>query len=58
MGGDDDRDATLIDELAQQAHNRLRSLRVELRGGFVGNQEARLVRERAGDGNPLLLASG
>ena len=57
MGRDDDRDAPLVDQLTQDAHHRPPPPGVELRGRLVGNQEAGLVGQRAGDGDPLLLAA-
>ena len=35
-----------------------RSARVEVAGGFVGEDQWRIVRQRAGNGNSLLLAAG
>ena len=48
----------LVDEPAQQGHHHLRPMRVELAGRFVGDEEARLVAERARDRDALLLAAG
>ena len=50
--------AALLVELAQQAQHDLFVLRVEIAGGLVGEDDARIVDERARDAHALLLASG
>ena len=52
---DDDRDAELGVDLAQQGQHLLRRVRVEGARGLVGEQDLRLRRERAGDADALLL---
>ena len=47
---------SLVDR-AQQVEDLVRGGRVELAGGFVGEQNGRLVGERDGDRDALLLAA-
>ena len=51
-----DRDVALAAELAQQLEHFAAALGVEAAGGLVGEQQARLGGERAGDHHPLALA--
>src|SRR6266540_4206394 len=44
-------------ELHEQIHDRLRRFRVEVPGRLVGPYDGRVVHERAGDGDALLLAA-
>src|SRR4051812_41704560 len=44
-------------ELSEQVHDRLTALRVEIAGRFIREQDERLARNRAGDGDALLLAT-
>src|SRR5262245_36257185 len=48
---------TLAMQLAQQVHDRFTVARVEVPGRFVGEQDRRAPRERAGDCDALLLAA-
>ena len=47
-----------VDEALEQAEDRLGGLGVEVAGGLVGGEDRRVVGERAGDGDALLLAAG
>ena len=42
----------------QRLHDLVRGARIEIAGRLVGEQQARRVDERAGDGDTLLLAAG
>ena len=53
----DDR-ASLLVKFAQQAQNDFFVDRVEIASGFVGQNNFRVVDQRAGNANTLLLASG
>ena len=53
----DDHDATGLRQLAEQAQHAVDLDVVEVRGGLVGQHERRVVRERARDRDPLLLAA-
>jgi hypothetical protein len=50
-------DRALAGQRAEQACDRVGRGLVELAGGFVGEHDARLGRERAGDRDALLLAA-
>jgi acyl-CoA thioesterase-1 len=54
----DDGDPLLLVELLEHLQHLLARARVEVAGGLVGEQQARLVDERAGDRDALLLAAG
>jgi hypothetical protein len=58
VGGDEGGDAFGLDDGAEQAHDLLGGLGVELAGGLVGEQELGAGGEGAGDGDALLLAAG
>ncbi|MNP30884.1 hypothetical protein D3C76_1239810 [compost metagenome] len=58
MGDQNDRQAQALIDLAQQAEDRLRGLRVECRSGFVAQQNRRVVNQGAGDADALFLAAG
>jgi hypothetical protein len=58
MGDHDDRGAGLVPQDPQQLQHPCDIGAVELAGGLVGQQQRRLVRDRHGDGEPLLLATG
>ena len=45
------------DDRAEQEHDRVARLRVELPGRLVGQEQLGMVGERPGDGDPLLLAA-
>ena len=57
MRGDDD-DATAVGDVAQELEHSLHLHVVEVRRRLVGEHKRRIVRERPGDGDPLLLAAG
>src|SRR4249919_1761634 len=57
VGHHHDGGALAVDFL-QQLHHPARHLRVEVAGGFVGEQQARRAGERTRDGGTLLLAAG
>jgi hypothetical protein len=46
------------DHVAEQHHDEVAGLRVELAGRLVREEQARPVRERPGDRLPLLLTAG
>ena len=56
VGGHEDRDAELVDP-QQQLDDLPADDRVEVAGGLVGDDDPRVVDERAGDRRPLLLAA-
>ncbi len=58
MGGDQGGHALGLDHGAEQAHDLLAGLGVELAGGLVGEQDLRAARQRPGDRDPLLLPAG
>ena len=58
MGGDQGGHPLGLHHGAQQPHDLLRRLRVELAGGLVGQQHLRAAGQRPGDRDPLLLAAG
>jgi hypothetical protein len=51
-------DAVLLVQAAQQFHDLLAALGVEVAGGLVGEQNGRLADDGAGDGHALLLPAG
>ena len=53
-----DGDAALLVQALEDAHDLDAGARVEVAGGFVGQDDRRLVDQRAGDGDALLLAAG
>ncbi len=57
VGDDDDGGAAVAGDLAEEFHDLAAALAVEGGGGFVGEEEAGLVGEGAGDGDALLLAA-
>jgi hypothetical protein len=54
----DDHDPAGLSQVAQGPDHRLHLDVVQGRGGFVGQQQRRVVGQRAGDRDPLLLATG
>ncbi len=44
-------------EFAEEGHDVVARARVQITGGFVGEQHRRIVDQRAGDRHPLLLAA-
>src|SRR2546422_7932706 len=54
---DDDRLPELLVEATEQVEDLLSSLRVELPGWLVRQEERRVIREGHSDGDPLLLAA-
>ena len=57
MGDHDDGDALVV-QFLEHAHDFDAGLAVEVAGRLVGEQQRRLVHQRAGDGDALLLAAG
>ena len=57
VGRDDQAAAVPVSERPQEVEHGTRRLVVEVAGRFVGQDEARRVRERAGDRDPLALTS-
>ena len=55
VGGHDRGDPLVVHEVANEMHDRAASGRVELTRRFVGDQHARVVRARSGDGDTPLL---
>src|ERR1051325_1738844 len=58
VGDHDDRGLLLTVELAQDLHDLLAHLAVEVARWLVGEQDLRLADERTGGGNALLLCAG
>src|SRR5699024_2690728 len=58
VGDHDDGLAEFVDRGPQNAQHLLTGVRVEVAGGFVGDDDIRLRHECAGDGDALLLAAG
>ena len=58
MGGDQGGDSLGAHHAQQQLHDVPAGLQVELAGWLVGDQQAWPAGQRAGDGDPLLLAPG
>src|SRR5262245_35554013 len=56
MRGDQSREAGIPHQAQQHAEYLVSGVLVEIAGGLVGQQQLRLVGERTGDGNALLLA--
>ena len=54
---EDDALAVLMREVAQQRDDLIPGLAVEVASRLVGQDDARVIGERPGDGNPLLLAA-
>ena len=57
VGGDDDGGARFVEGF-EEFHDVQRIGAVEVGGGFVGNQDAGLADDGAGDAQPLLFAAG
>ena len=57
VGGDHDRDANLM-KSPENIANLVRRIDVEVAGWLVGEQYGGAIDDRAGDGQPLLLAPG
>ena len=51
----DDRAWLIINQAAQQVQNIFTGLAVQITGGFIGQQERRVIDQGAGDGDTLLL---
>ena len=58
MGDQHQRGPPLLVEVEQQVADALAGAAVQIAGGFVGEQQAGLGGEGAGNGDPLLLAAG
>ena len=58
MGDDDDRHAGFAARILQQLQNCLTGLVVQCAGGFIAQQQLRILRQRAGNGHTLLLTAG
>src|SRR6266542_2788162 len=58
VADDDGRTTFGTDQLADRAVDEVRTLRVELSGRLVREEETRSMRERSGDGDALLLPAG
>src|SRR5438132_6121299 len=57
MRDNDDRVAMVV-QVAEEVEDLAAGLRVEVAGRLVGQQQRRLVHQRAGDGDALALSSG
>ena len=55
---DDDTGAALVGDLCKEFHDLPATLAVERGGGFIGEDEAGLIGQGAGDGDALLFAAG
>ena len=58
MGYDDHRALRRTGDLAEKIHHDLAVLRIQRGGRLVADHQRRLVHQGAGDGDPLLLATG
>lgn len=58
MRDNDDASPSLVRHLTEQLHHLSASVAVERRGWFIGQKEARVVRQCTSHGNALLLAPG
>src|ERR1700730_5110826 len=58
VGRHHDRRLLLVVDLQEELHDLPACRRVEVPGGLVGDDQARLMDEGAGDGHALLLAAG
>ena len=58
VGDDEDAGVALVGDFGEKLHDLATALAVESGGGFVGEDEAGIVREGAGHGDALLLAAG
>jgi hypothetical protein len=58
VGGDEGRGALVADEAGKGLEHLVAGGRVEIAGGFVGEDDARIVGGGAGDGDALLFAAG
>ena len=57
VADDDDAPALLLRDPAQEPHDLVADLRVEVGGRLVGQDERRVVDQRPGDRHPLLFAA-
>ena len=57
VGHHEDR-AALPDQVFEDIDDRFGGGGIEAAGGFIGDQDGRVVGHGAGDGQPLLLAAG
>src|SRR5579863_202874 len=57
MGDEDDGVAVLV-QPPEERHDFLAGLRIEIAGGLVGEEDRRIVDERASDGHALALSAG
>lgn len=55
---DEDAGIPLVGDFGEKLHDLTPSMAVESGGGLVGEDEAGIVREGSGDGDPLLLSAG
>src|SRR5512143_1647567 len=55
---EDNRDVGFLVQSNKEFHDLAAGLGVEIAGGFVRKDDRRIVYERPGNGNPLLLAAG
>jgi hypothetical protein len=51
-------DPALVHQIGDEIHHDLRVLAVQLSGGLVGEEQARIRHERPRDAHPLLLPAG
>ena len=55
---DDQRRLSFRDDRIKQFDDFLAGMRIEIAGGFIGENQFRLIDERPGDGHALALATG
>jgi len=57
MGCDHNGGASVTD-LQEKLHDVVRKFMVDIAGGFIRDNQRRIIDQRASDGDPLLLAAG
>ena len=58
MRHDDERFLALPGQTEEQIHDRVAGFGIEIAGRFVGKNDVRIIRQGAGDRDPLLFAAG
>jgi hypothetical protein len=58
MGCQDHRLSVVLSQAFYEPHNVMADLRIQIAGGFIREQQRRVVDQCAGQSDPLLLSSG